>query len=82
MIDEWVREEIAVRAQIHTLNGFSAHAGQSELLEWFSAVAPSKPQVVLTHGESRGREPLAALVEDGQRVELPDLGQRSIDQQP
>ncbi|HEU4616775.1 MAG TPA: MBL fold metallo-hydrolase, partial [Gammaproteobacteria bacterium] len=27
-------EEIAVRASVHTINGFSAHADQSELLAW------------------------------------------------
>jgi metallo-beta-lactamase family protein len=57
-------EEIAVKARIHTLNGFSAHAGQSELLKWFSHLAPSKPQVILTHGEARGREPLAELIQN------------------
>jgi metallo-beta-lactamase family protein len=56
-------EEIAVKARVHTLNGFSAHAGQSELLKWFAHLAPSKPQVVLTHGEARGREPLAELIQ-------------------
>ena len=55
-------EKIAVKAQIHTLNGFSAHAGQTELLKWFRFLAPCKPQVVLTHGEARGREPLAELI--------------------
>ena len=55
-------ETIAVKAQVHTLNGFSAHAGQSGLLNWFGDLAPSKPRVVLTHGEARGREPLAALL--------------------
>jgi len=55
-------EEIAVKARIHTLNGFSAHAGQTALLKWFASLAPSKPQVVLTHGEARGREPLAQLI--------------------
>jgi metallo-beta-lactamase family protein len=55
-------EKIEVRARIHTLNGFSAHAGQSELLKWFNRLAPSKPQVVLTHGEARAREPLAELL--------------------
>ena len=69
-------EEIAVAAQIHTLNGFSAHAGQSELLEWFSALAASKPRVVLTHGESRGREPLAELIHAryGLKPTLPQQG--------
>jgi metallo-beta-lactamase family protein len=55
-------EQVAVKARIHTLNGFSAHAGQTELLKWFSAVAPSKPRVALTHGEARGREPLVELI--------------------
>jgi metallo-beta-lactamase family protein len=55
-------EEQSVSAGIHTLNGFSAHAGQSALLKWFGYLAPSKPQVVLTHGEPRGREPLAELI--------------------
>jgi metallo-beta-lactamase family protein len=30
-------EKIAVKASIHTLNGFSAHAGQTELLKWVGA---------------------------------------------
>ena len=55
-------EQVEVRAHLHTLNGFSAHAGQTELLNWFRFLAPSKPQVVLTHGEARGREPLAELI--------------------
>ena len=55
-------EPIAVKAQIKTLNGFSAHAGQSELMKWLDVLAPSKPRVVLTHGEARGREPLAELI--------------------
>jgi metallo-beta-lactamase family protein len=55
-------ETVAVKARIHTLNGFSAHAGQGELLKWFRPLAPSKPQVALTHGEARGREPLAGLI--------------------
>ena len=69
-------EEIAVKAQIHTLNGFSAHAGQSELLKWFGHLAPSKPQVVLTHGEAKGREPLAEQIQKrhGLKAVLPMQG--------
>jgi len=77
--DQTVRifgEEIAVNARVHTLNGFSAHAGQSELIKWFSHLAPSKPKVVLTHGEARGREPLAELIEQrfGLKSALPFQG--------
>jgi metallo-beta-lactamase family protein len=69
-------ESVPVNARIHTLNGFSAHAGQTGLLKWFSYLAPSKPQVVLTHGEARGREPLAELIHKrhGLRPVLPMQG--------
>ena len=69
-------EEIAVRARIHTLNGFSAHAGQTELLQWFGFIAPDKPQVVLSHGEPRSREPLAELIriKHGLKPILPKQG--------
>jgi metallo-beta-lactamase family protein len=55
-------ENIPVKAKVHTLNGFSGHAGQADLLKWFSALAPSKPKVILTHGEDRGREGLAKMI--------------------
>jgi metallo-beta-lactamase family protein len=55
-------EEVVVRAQIHRLDGFSAHAGHSELLDWLSEVAPSKPRIVLTHGEDEARAALGAAI--------------------
>ena len=51
-------DEIAVRAQIATLGGFSGHAGQSELIDWTRSLADSKPSVVLTHGENPQRRAL------------------------
>ncbi|MBL9136367.1 MAG: MBL fold metallo-hydrolase [Verrucomicrobiales bacterium] len=70
-------EPIAVRAQIHTLGGFSAHAGQSELLQWFSTLAPSKPRVVLTHGEDKPRTALAGqlLSRFGLEARCPGIGE-------
>jgi metallo-beta-lactamase family protein len=69
-------EEIQVKAKIHTLNGFSAHAGQSDLLEWFSSLAPSRPRVALVHGEDKARSTLAELMDQkfGIRPELPEIG--------
>ncbi len=43
-------EPIAVRASIHTINGFSAHADQKELLDWLGAFT-NKPEVFIVHGE-------------------------------
>ncbi len=43
-------EPIAVRASIHTINGFSAHADKKELLDWLGAFT-NKPEVFIVHGE-------------------------------
>jgi metallo-beta-lactamase family protein len=55
-------KEIPVNAHIASLGGLSAHAGQSDLLQWFDAVAPSQPELVLTHGEERGRRRLSEII--------------------
>jgi metallo-beta-lactamase family protein len=70
-------ETISVKAQIHTLGGFSAHAGQTDLLQWFSALAPSRPRVALTHGEDGPRQALSGKIaaQYGITPVLPALGQ-------
>ncbi|MCB2226124.1 MAG: MBL fold metallo-hydrolase [Desulfarculaceae bacterium] len=45
------REDVAVRAKVHTINGFSAHADQSELLHWLEPLARPGVVVNLIHGE-------------------------------
>lgn len=66
-------ESIAVNATVRSLGGFSAHAGQTELVQWFSSFAPVHPRLTLAHGEDRGRQPLARLIEQkfGIKAELP-----------
>jgi len=61
-------EKIAAKAKVHTLGGFSAHAGQKDLLKWFDGIASSKPQVVLTHGEDGPRNALAKLIAQKHRL--------------
>ena len=69
-------EEVPVRASVHTMGGFSAHADQNGLLDWFSAVAPAKPRTIITHGEDRAREALSGLIGSrfGIKTEQPALG--------
>jgi metallo-beta-lactamase family protein len=69
-------EKIPVRASIHTMGGFSAHAGQSDLLNWLGVVAPSRPRVIITHGEQRARSALTDLIAArySLRTECPELG--------
>ena len=65
-----------VKAQIHTLGGFSAHAGQRDLLH-FASCFRNEPRIYLVHGEIAGMEVLQqALWRDhGIRAEIPALRQ-------
>ena len=56
-------ERIVVKAKVHTLGGFSAHAGQGELADWLAVPAKDKPRIVLTHGEPKARDAFAELVQ-------------------
>jgi metallo-beta-lactamase family protein len=69
-------ERIPVRATISTMGGFSAHADQKGLLDWFGAVAPSKPRTIITHGEDRARKIFSGLIREqhGIATECPELG--------
>ena len=50
---------------------------QSKLLKWFGTLAAAKPKVILTHGEDRGRETLAKLIQQKYRLssQLPRQGE-------
>jgi len=50
--------DIPVRAQIHTINGFSAHADQTELLAWHTQLG-RVPRTFLVHGEAHAMKTLA-----------------------
>jgi metallo-beta-lactamase family protein len=73
-------EKVAVKAKVHTLGGFSAHAGQTDLLSWFNGLASSKPKVVLTHGEDRQRDTLAKLIWQKHRLKamLPQMSEEIV----
>ncbi|MEW5725798.1 MAG: MBL fold metallo-hydrolase [Thermodesulfobacteriota bacterium] len=45
------REDVAVKAKVHTIGGFSAHADQAELLAWLAPQAHPGLTVNLVHGE-------------------------------
>lgn len=70
-------EKIAVRATVHTLGGFSAHAGQTDLLAWFAHMAEFRPRVALTHGEDGPRRELARKLLElhGIKAALPGLAE-------
>ena len=69
-------DEIPVRAQVHTINGFSAHAGQSELLAWLRRCGRPR-RVLLVHGDyARGMQTFGALLDKaGYSWQMPGAGE-------
>jgi metallo-beta-lactamase family protein len=65
-------ESMRVRASIHTINGFSAHADQAELLAWHRQAGAGL--TFLVHGEEETMSRFAAGLAPS-RVEMPQLHQ-------
>jgi metallo-beta-lactamase family protein len=70
-------EPVRVRAEIASLDGFSAHADQRELLDWVAKLDPVPRTIFLVHGEPRPAETLAGLLRErtGATVHVPEKGQ-------
>lgn len=66
-------EEIPVRATVHTINGFSAHADQHELIAWRQKISGCE-LTFLVHGEEHAMERLARELGGGW-IEMPMLHQ-------
>jgi metallo-beta-lactamase family protein len=65
-------ERIPVKARIHTINGFSAHADQAELIAWHKHTHASR--TFLVHGEEETMQRFADIL-TSTRVEMPSTGQ-------
>lgn len=53
-------ERYPIRAEVHQLTGYSAHADQRELVEWAKAVDPER--IRLVHGEPQARQALGEML--------------------
>jgi len=73
-------EEVAVKAKVFTINGFSAHAGQNQILEWLSHFKNPDMQVFLVHGEYTAQQVLAGLIKErfGFKVLIPEYLEETI----
>lgn len=70
-------EQIAVRASIHTLGGFSAHADQPALLDWAAHFERPPRQTFVVHGEESAALALAERLraDRGWAVQVPQPAQ-------
>lgn len=70
-------EEIAVRASIHTLGGFSAHADQKALMAWAGGFSKPPGRTFVVHGEAAAANNFAQQLrtEKNWTVDVPEIGQ-------
>ena len=67
-------EDVAVKAKIFTINGFSGHAGQTQLMDWFGHFKTRNLKLFLTHGEYMAQKELAKAIRErfGIEAAIPD----------
>jgi metallo-beta-lactamase family protein len=65
-------DDVPVRARVHTIGGFSAHADQAALLKWHEQTGAAR--TFLTHGEEDAMQAFASRLGKTQ-VEMPALNQ-------
>lgn len=54
---------ISVNAQIHTMSGYSAHAGQNDLMRFIKGITPPPKSIHLIHGEPKTQKAFAEVLE-------------------
>jgi len=70
-------KQFLVKAEIRQLGNYSAHADQSELLEWVEERGPVAGRLFLNHGDDDAREEMARLLAgrgfDPEKIVLPQM---------
>ncbi|MDO8786147.1 MAG: MBL fold metallo-hydrolase [Syntrophales bacterium] len=57
------KEDVAVRAKVHTIGGFSAHADQKGLLTWIGHFKNNNLKVFVIHGEESASMAFAQIIQ-------------------
>ncbi len=57
-------EDMAVKAKVFTIGGFSGHAGQSQILHWVEQFTRKDMTVILVHGEDKAQKVLSGLLKE------------------
>lgn len=71
-------EAVRRRADVVSLDGFSAHADQAEMLDWVSRLDPTPRRIFLVHGEVEPAEALASRLRErfNTEVRIPQPGEK------
>ena len=61
-------ERINVKAEIHSIGAYSAHADQRQLLNWVKAAEHAPSHIYCTHGEEDASAALATRITEELRI--------------
>ncbi|SNR97058.1 metallo-beta-lactamase family protein [Anaerovirgula multivorans] len=69
-------EDIAVLAEIHSIEGFSGHGDQQDLLNWIGGFKKKPKRIFLVHGEEDASHTLSQLINNKYHVPttIPNMG--------
>lgn len=73
---KWINvygEDIIVKASIHTINGFSAHADQEGILKWIARIENLK-KVFLVHGEKEAQKTFKKVLKEKLQLDAHIVG--------
>ncbi|GHA27782.1 MBL fold metallo-hydrolase [Oceanisphaera arctica] len=57
-------ERVTIHAQVHQVSGYSAHAGQQDLINFATGITPPPKQIRLIHGDSGAKAALKARLSE------------------
>ncbi len=63
-------DDVPISANIVTIGGFSAHAGQGQLVQWVGDALKESSQIILVHGEENAQHTLAMILQKEYKVNV------------
>ena len=69
MVVDGREETVKIAMQVHTITGFSAHAGRNEILSFFNNMSPRPKRIIINHGEVSKSLDLASALYKINRIE-------------
>lgn len=77
-------ERHAIRAQIHQVGGYSAHAGQSDLLRFVAGIPRMPAEIRIVHGDDEAKAALKRKLEEAgaRQVRIPESPDNQADTRP
>ena len=62
-------ESVEINMEVHKIDGFSAHAGRTELLNFVKNCKPKPKRIIINHGEVSKSLDLASSIYKIERIE-------------